>query len=161
LGAAGVAVGALHADGNIDLERSRELIRQSRPMRATFHRAFDETPNLREALEAVIQTGADCLLTSGGAADVLAGAEAIADLCRQAGNRINVMAAGGLRLNNIVRLVRHTGVSYIHGSRTQRSSRAIAAQAESAAMLESDIREAVRLLRHEMKLRSASVETPA
>jgi copper homeostasis protein len=125
-------------------------------MRATFHRAFDETPDLSEALEAVIQTGADCLLTSGGAADVLAGAEPIAQLYRQAGNRLNIMAAGGLRLSNLIRLVRQTGVSNIHGSLTERPPHAAGDQRDFAAMLEDDVREAVRLLRDEMKRRSGS-----
>ena len=156
LGACGVAVGVLCADGRVDVERSRELVRQSRPMRATFHRAFDETPDLSEALEAVIQTGADCLLTSGGAADVLAGAEPIAQLYRQAGNRLNIMAAGGLRLSNLIRLVRQTGVSNIHGSLTERPPHAAGDQRDFAAMLEDDVREAVRLLRDEMKRRSGS-----
>jgi len=156
LGAAGVAVGVLQCDGRIDVERSRELVGQSRPMRATFHRAFDETPDLSEALEAVIQTGADCLLTSGGAADVLAGADAIAQLCRQAGNRLNIMAAGGLRLSNLVRVVRHTGASYLHGSLTRRPAIGIEGPHNFAAKLEDDVREAMRLLSNEMKLRSGS-----
>jgi len=154
LGAAGIAVGVLLSDGRIDVERSRELVGQSRPMRATFHRAFDETPDLSEALEAVIQTGADCLLTSGGADDVLAGADAIAQLCRQAGNRLNIMAAGGLRLSNLVRVVRHTGASYLHGSLTRGSANGIEGPANFGAKLEDDVREAMRLLRNEMKLRS-------
>jgi copper homeostasis protein len=52
----------------------------------TFHRAFDRTPDLDEALEAVIQTGADCLLTSGGAPNVLTGVNQLKTLVIQAGN---------------------------------------------------------------------------
>jgi hypothetical protein len=38
-------------------------------MQVTSHRTFDETPYSSDALEAVIATGADCLLTSGRAPD--------------------------------------------------------------------------------------------
>lgn len=163
-GAAGVAVGVLMPDGHVDVKRTRELVELGRPLNVTFHRAFDETSNLIESLEAVIETGADCLLTSGGAVDVLTGAESIAQLRRRAGDRLAVMAGGGLRLNNLVEVVRRTGVSHLHGSLTRwretqattdpnegigsTTTRGHSAVGDSA-MLEADVRESVRLLRGE------------
>jgi copper homeostasis protein len=144
-GAAGVAVGVLLPDGRVDVKRTRILVELARPMAVTFHRAFDETPDLSEALEAVIDTGADCLLTSGGAADVLSGADSIALLGRQAEDRIRIMAGGGLRLANLVEVLRRSGVSYVHGSLTRRDVDADS-QAE---LLQADVREAVRLMRSE------------
>jgi copper homeostasis protein len=167
-GAAGVAVGILLPDGRVDVERTRELVKMGRPMSVTFHRAFDETSNLSESLEAVIETGADCLLTSGGAQDVLAGAESIAQLRRQAGERLAIMAGGGLRLSNLSEVVRRTGVSHLHGSLTRpreihsttganeanRSNGASHHNAVSgSAMLEADVRESVRLLKEEFTTR--------
>jgi copper homeostasis protein len=152
-GVAGVALGVLLADGRVDIDRSRQLVELARPMKATFHRAFDETADLGEALEAVIETGADCLLTSGGAADVLAGAEQIAQLVRQAGDRIQIMAGGGLRLANLAEVLKRTGVRWLHGSLTRRgavSGREIVngdAEAGEAAILEADVRAAIKLLR--------------
>ncbi len=147
-GAAGVVVGVAHADGRIDVNRSRELVELARPMQVTFHRAFDETPEKFEALEAVIATGADCLLTSGGAADVLAGAATIARLARQAGQRIQIMAGGGLRLTNLVQVLRRSEVSTLHGSLSRRPMRPLSANPAEA--LEADVRDAVGLLQSEL-----------
>jgi hypothetical protein len=91
-GAAGIAFGVLHPDGRVDVVRSRALVELAYPMKATFHRAFDAAPELSEALEAVIQTGADSLLTSGGKPDVLTRADAIARLRKQAGDRLPASA---------------------------------------------------------------------
>jgi len=165
-GAAGVAIGVLLPDGRVDVERSRGLVRLARPMRVTFHRAFDEAADLDEALEAVIQTGADCLLTSGGAPDVLAGADTIARLHTQAGARLEIMAGGGLQLGNLEEVVRRTGVSSLHGSLTRNADAGERNAAHStnghfvsggSAMLEAKVRELVRLLRQEAPMRESPV----
>jgi copper homeostasis protein len=137
-------------------------------MQVTFHRAFDETADLDEALDAVIQTGADRLLTSGGAPDVLAGADTIARLNMQAGKRMEIMAGGGLRLANLVEVVRRTGVSSLHGSLTrnghggERKMTHLAKgrfDASDAAALEAEVRESVRLLGREVTMREAAASS--
>lgn len=144
-GASGVAIGILLPDGRVDVNRTRELAQLASPMSVTFHRAFDETADLDEALEAVIETGADHLLTSGGADNVMAGADAITRIRRQAGTRLDVMAGGGLRLENLSEVVLRTGVSCVHGSLTPQAS--ANGKAPHANQLEENVREAVRLLR--------------
>lgn len=161
-GAAGVVLGVLRADRRVDVERSRSLVELANPMKVTFHRAFDAAPELNEALEAVIQTGADCLLTSGGKPDVLAGADTIGRLREQAGKRLDVMAGGGLTLANLVKVVRRSGVSRLHGSLTGTHRDGVGRKkcaGEGAAALQADVREAIRLLGYEMKLWEASVQT--
>jgi copper homeostasis protein len=142
-GASGIATGVLLSDGRVDIERTRELIDWARPMDVTFHRAFDETADLKQALEDVIATGADSLLTSGGAADVLSGAEMIRALAEQAAGRIPLIAGGGLRLENLTEVIRVSGVFCLHGSLSRRNGKP-AGPARAA-----DVREAVRLLRAE------------
>jgi copper homeostasis protein len=148
-GASGVAVGLLREDGRVDVERTRELVECARPMAATFHRAFDETPDLNESLERVIETGAEGLLTSGGAKEVLDGAESISQLRRQAGDRIAIIAGGGLQLETLTEVVRRSGVFCLHGSLKRKNGAHAAEEVPSA--LEADVREAVRLLRRELK----------
>ena len=139
-GASGIATGILLPSGRVDIGRSRTLIQQARPMDVTFHRAFDETPDLAEALEDVINTGADSLLTSGGASDVLTGAAVIRSLRAQAGSRIDLIAGGGLRLENLAQVIRLSGVFCLHGSLSRRH------RAKTGPAVESDVREAVRVL---------------
>ena len=148
-GASGVAVGVLLAGGRVDVERTGALIELARPMKATFHRAFDETPDLCEALEDVIETGADHLLTSGGAAEVLRGADCIGSLVRLAAGRLHVIAGGGLRLATLAEVVRRSGNFSLHGSLIRRNGHTAPQVAQ--ARLEADVREAVRLLRREYR----------
>jgi copper homeostasis protein len=153
-GAAGVAIGVLLPDGRVDVERTRELVELARPMHVTFHRAFDETRDLGEALEDVILTGADCLLTSGGAPNVLEGAEQIGQLHRMAGDRLEVMAGGGLKLANLPEVIRRSRVTSLHGSLSRTRSNGTNGTNGTEAVgqktvFEEDVREAIRLLQQE------------
>jgi copper homeostasis protein len=120
LGVAGVVFGLLHPDGTVDRDRTRALVELARPMQVTFHRAFDATPSLTDALEDVIALGCDRVLTSGGQRDVIAGASSLAALVQQAADRIQVAAGGGLRLKNAASLARLTGATHFHGSLRRR-----------------------------------------
>jgi copper homeostasis protein len=114
LGADGVVLGLLDLDGQIDRERTRRLVELARPMNVTFHRAFDLTRDPRRALEDVIATGADRLLTSGAARTAEAGADLLSDLVRTAGARIVVMAGGGVRPHNAAALLARTAAPELH-----------------------------------------------
>jgi copper homeostasis protein len=116
LGVAGVVLGLLKGDGTVDVDATRRLVVQARPLQVTFHRAFDETPSLEQALEDVIATGCDRVLTSGGCNDVMQGAEVLARLVAQAGDRIEVAVGGGLRTTNAAELAMRTQATSFHGS---------------------------------------------
>jgi copper homeostasis protein len=120
LGAAGVVLGVLQCDGCVDVEKTTALVQLARPMKVTFHRAFDATPSLRQALEDVIATGADRVLTSGGEPNVVAGSGALAELVRLAGERIQIAVGGGLRLQNAASVARATQAKHFHGSLRRR-----------------------------------------
>ncbi len=148
-GAAGVALGVLMADSRVDVERSRELVELARPMKVTFHKAFDRAPDLDEALEAVIRTGADSLLTSGGAPDVLAGVKQLKRLAIQAGDRIRIMAGGGLKLASMAEVLEQTGLRSMHSSLIRRAADGLPESVNggtAAEILEADVRTAVRLM---------------
>lgn len=122
LGVAGFALGLLHADGSVDVARTRELVALASPLEVTFHRAFDVTPSLPDALEEVIRTGCHRILTSGGAATVFAGASALAELVKLAHGRIQIAVGGGLRSEGAASLANTTGARHFHGSVRHRNA---------------------------------------
>ena len=114
LGASGIVVGALDTSSKVDSLRVRDLVRAAKDLPVTFHRAFDFTPNFAEALEDLIDAGVARVLTSGGCNTALEGAARIATLVRQAGERIKIVAGGGVRENNVREVVTLTGVDEVH-----------------------------------------------
>ncbi len=116
VGASGVVFGMLHGDRTVDEERAALLVEMAGTMETTFHRAFDESPDLEEALERVIAAGCGRILTSGGAADAVAGAERLGRLVELADGRIQIAVGGGVRLENVLELARSTKARQFHGS---------------------------------------------
>lgn len=116
LGADGIVFGILQEDGDVDIARTRRLIQIARPLKATFHRAFDMSSNLSKSLRDVIDAGADRVLTSGGEQNVEDGLPVIAGLVRAAGGGIAIMAGGGISESNVHRIIEQTGVTEIHAS---------------------------------------------
>lgn len=116
LGADGVVLGLLHPDGSIDRERTADLVERAHPLSITFHRAFDMARDPHQSLDLLIDLGIDRLLTSGQEATVLEGSDLIADLVQQAGDRITIMAGGGITEQNAAEIVARTRVRELHAT---------------------------------------------
>jgi copper homeostasis protein len=112
----GVVFGILTPDSEVDSARTQILVDLARPLKVTFHRAFDICKDLDRGLEEVIATGADRLLTSGGVTDALKGTEAIGGIRQRAGSRIRIMAVGGIRASTVRDFALQTGVREVHTS---------------------------------------------
>ncbi|MDO7874267.1 copper homeostasis protein CutC [Hymenobacter sp. ASUV-10] len=119
LGCDGVVLGALTPAGRIDVPRCRELVALAHSLPVTFHRAFDDCADLAQALEDVIATGCQRLLTSGGQASAEAGQAALAALVQQAAGRLHIMPGAGISPANLTALAAHTGVQEFHASARQ------------------------------------------
>jgi copper homeostasis protein len=119
LGANGVVFGILDLDGKVDVQRIRQLVDLAKPLKATYHRAFDMSVDLKQSLENVVEVGADRILTSGGAPTALEGATMLRSLVEAARGRVIVMACGGIDDKNVQHIIKQTGVREIHvGLRT-------------------------------------------
>ncbi len=114
LGADGVVFGILKADGNIDIERSRQLRDRIGNRQAVFHRAFDVTPDPFRALDELIDLGITRVLTSGQQNAAPDGADLIRQLIDRAGGRIEILPGAGLRLNSLDEFVARTGCAQVH-----------------------------------------------
>jgi copper homeostasis protein len=110
----GVVLGVLTKDHRVDVERTRELVELAKPLPVTFHRAFDEAADLRQALEGVIQSGAHRILTSGGAKSAPEGAAILAELVAAAGDRVVIVPGAGINAGNVLQVARQTGAREFH-----------------------------------------------
>jgi copper homeostasis protein len=116
MGVAGVVLGLLKIDCTVDVDATKRMVELARPLKVTFHRAFDETVDLEQALQDVIEAGCDRVLTSGGQVDAMQGAETLSKLVSQAGDRIEIAVGGGLRLENAAAIATRTQATSFHGS---------------------------------------------
>ena len=133
----GIVSGVLDPMGRVDIVNARALVLWAHPLPLTFHRAFDQCPDLPQAVEAVVETGAKRILTSGGKSSVIDGLPTIRSLLSAAGDRIVIMVGGGIRSVHIERILRDTGVREIHtslGGYTRTSSDNAASESASSAI---------------------------
>jgi len=115
-GCDGVVIGLLKKDGTIDKKRCSELISLAYPLGVTFHRAFDRAKDPFRALEDVIETGCERILTSGQRPKAVDGAQIIKELITQAEDRIVIMPGSGVDARNIISLAENTGAREFHSS---------------------------------------------
>ena len=116
----GVVIGVLQPDGTVDKNRTRELVGIAYPLNVTFHRAFDVTPDPYQALEDIVETGCNRILTSGQTNKAIDGMETIAEIVKRAGDRITILVGSGVNENNITELIKKTRAWEFHGTAQKR-----------------------------------------
>ena len=116
LGADGMVLGCLKPDGNVDYEKCARLIEQCGDLPVTFHRAFDMAKDPWEALETIKTLGVNRLLTSGQKNKAIDGAAFLSELREQAGEKLKIMAGGGIHEDNVTKLAQKTGITAFHAT---------------------------------------------
>jgi copper homeostasis protein len=116
LGADGIVGGALNEDTSIDHDFTKVMIAATRPLPFVFHKAFDICKNDLDALSLLVRLGVERLLTSGQKKTALEGKENIAQYIKQFGHKIEIMAGGGIRPNNLGELKKIPGLFQLHSA---------------------------------------------
>jgi copper homeostasis protein len=115
MGAPGVVIGALDDQSDVDFRLIRDLVNTAKPMDVTFHRAFDLCADPLAAMETIIETGCSRILTSGQQHRAIDGIDLLKTLCEKAGDRIIIMAGGGVKPEMIQEL-HNAGIREYHMS---------------------------------------------
>ena len=120
IGCNGIVIGSLHEKGDVNIEKTKQMIKYAKPMHVTFHRAFDKGNNLARNLEDVIACGCDTLLTSGQAKNVNLGLDNLKNLIDISKGRINILAGSGVNNTNIENLF-SIGIRNFHLSGSEKN----------------------------------------
>lgn len=116
LGADGVVLGCLTAEGDVNLPLMRRFMEAAAGMSVTFHRAFDVCRDPFRALEDIIGLGCHRILTSGQQPTAEQGIPLLQELQKAAAGRIRLLAGCGVNEGNIARIARETGITEFHFS---------------------------------------------
>lgn len=131
-GLEGVVLGVNTADGAIDETALAGLVAHAKAhgLRVAMHRGFELAPDPLRALEICIARRIDTILTSGGATTAADGIAGLAALIKAAAGRIEILAGGGITVDNVPAILA-SGVTSVHAS----CSRAAVIRDDRAAML--------------------------
>lgn len=116
IGAYGVVIGALKGN-KIDLDLTKKLVEDAKPMKITFHMAFDSIEDKKGAIDELVELGVHRILTKGGMENALAGKDVLRDLVEYANDRIIIMPGKGVNKENRDYILEYTGAKEIHGTK--------------------------------------------
>ncbi|MBN1970821.1 MAG: copper homeostasis protein CutC [Candidatus Delongbacteria bacterium] len=114
-GASGIVCGCLDEYGNIDEDFLEELLKVSDKVDFTFHRAIDMSNNILKNTEILTNYPIKRVLSSGGSQTAESGLDNLKEMNRiLTGKGISLIAAGGVRIHNVEKILNHSGVNEIH-----------------------------------------------
>ena len=115
LGYQGIVSGVLNSNNSIDSKRTRVLVELARPLKFTFHRAFDCVNSPDIALNQLCELGVDRILTSGQAPTAEAGLKQLKRLQKKSFGKIILLPGGGINSSNVEQF-KKAGFAEIHTS---------------------------------------------
>ena len=113
----GFVFGLLNEDNTIDIERTAMLVQLAKPLQVTFHKAIDDSTDLLLAVKQLKSIGVNRILTSGGKATAMEGAELLNEMIKVAGDELKIIVAGKVTWENYDEVRKVIPSSDYHGRR--------------------------------------------
>ena len=117
LGVKGVVLGVLTKDNKIDYPILKKLLKETKGMEVTFHKAIDDILNPAGEIEELVKLGIDRILTSGGAKTALEGKETLNQMIHEASGQIKIVVAGGVTRENFEEVRSKIPSTEFHGKK--------------------------------------------
>ncbi|MBX0350905.1 copper homeostasis protein CutC [Bacillus toyonensis] len=115
LGAAGVVLGVLNEQKEVDKEKLADLLSVVDGINVTYHRAIDDIENLVEAIRILKEFHkVTHVLTSGGQGNIVDNIPVLKDMQKVSDGQIQLVAGSGVTKENIKQLLDETGISQAH-----------------------------------------------
>lgn len=114
----GIVIGALNEKSQLDLPFLKQIRQQFPSLTLTFHRAFDDVTNKKEALQQLIDLGFKRILTAGSKANIEENIAELKELVHDANKQIDIMIGGGINTLNCKKLVTEIHPHAVHFSGT-------------------------------------------
>ncbi|EJR35241.1 MULTISPECIES: copper homeostasis protein CutC [Bacillus cereus group] len=115
LGAAGVVLGVLNEQNEVDEEKLVDLLSVVDGINVTYHRAIDDTENPVEAMKALKKFNkVTHVLTSGGQGNVVDNIPVLREMQKESEGNIQLVVGSGVTKKNVKQLLDETGISQAH-----------------------------------------------
>lgn len=135
LGAAGVVLGVLNEQNQIDEEKLADLLSVVEGMNVTFHRAIDEVDDLVGAVKLLRKfKKITHILTSGGQGDIEKNIPVLHDMKKESQGEIQLVVGSGVTKENITRLLHETGIVEAHVGTAVREGKSCFAEIKQKAV---------------------------
>lgn len=113
---AGVVFGILNKDSTVNIIQTQALAQLAKPLKVTFHKAIDATSDILNEFDKLLKISEiDIVLTSGGKATALEGANVLKKMIELAGEDLTVLSAGKVTSQNLNEVHRMVGGKEYHG----------------------------------------------
>lgn len=113
----GIVYGVLNNENKIDVEKLKIIMAAASDLKQTFHMAFDEIENKKEAIDLLVSLKVDSILTKGGKNSALENLQCLQKLVAYAQDKIIIIPGGGVNKDNLVHVIKETGAKEVHGSK--------------------------------------------
>lgn len=115
LGAAGVVLGVLNEQNEVEEEKLADLLSVVDGINVTYHRAIDDTENPVEAMKVLKKFNkVTHVLTSGGQGNVVDNIPVLREMQKESEGNIQIVAGSGVTKENVKQLLDETGITQAH-----------------------------------------------